>query len=428
MSRSFILWTTALAALFTLIALGAVWVLLKPSGPPLTQAGFSATTITPNADGEADIVRVSYTLNQPATVSIYFLNAAGHRFDFRQARARDAGIHTVDFSGVVAPFHLPTDAFAGEVLARALPDGMYTWVIEAHTAEGASNQLTGALTVQNADTLLPELLNLTVSPPVFTPNQDGLSDRETINVYLTKDIPEGGLHLFLVDDEGARLPIGEKDGLIKPGQRGLHTYDYDGGIDQGLNPPPDGTYSVLAEAEDALGQKIRVSNTVTIKNGGLPRADILKGQVDFSATAVRLGDTLYFTLTVENYGPSPIRTSGPPAGTVYTSMDDNPNRMGWYEQSGAWRVGLDCDTCTRDYPWRWALGTLDTLHVVEEDGQTYYYVLPGERAVVTGGVVLDEIVASRNPQYFWAGLIHEDVEISGINNRVDPHLVEIIRP
>jgi hypothetical protein len=31
-----------------------------------------------------------------------------------------------------------------------------------------------------------------------------------------------------------------------------------------------------------------------------------------------------------------------------------------------------------------------------------------------------------NPQYCWAGLIHEYVAIATINNRVDPHLIEII--
>ena len=43
--------------------------------------------------------------------------------------------------------------------------------------------------------------------------------------------------------------------------------------------------------------------------------------------------------------------------------------------------------------------------------------------MVTGGVVLDQIVTSRNPQYFWAGLIQEDVAI--YNNRADPHQIEI---
>jgi hypothetical protein len=45
---------------------------------------------------------------------------------------------------------------------------------------------------------------------------------------------------------------------------------------------------------------------------------------------------------------------------------------------------------------------------------------------VSGGIVLDHIVESRNPQYFWAGLIHQDVEIALVNNRVDPHSITIV--
>jgi len=123
-----------------------------------------------------------------------------------------------------------------------------------------------------------------------------------------------------------------------------------------------------------------------------------------------------------------MRTSGPPSGWVYRSMRENAAALGWYEESGAWRVGINCETCQRDYPWRWALGTPESLQTITENGVTYYYLPAGQRAVVTGGIVLDEVQAKRNPQYFWAGLIHEDVEIAAINNRVDPHLITVEQP
>ena len=66
--------------------------------------------------------------------------------------------------------------------------------------------------------------------------------------------------------------------------------------------------------------------------------------------------------------------------------------------------------------------------IPDASGQPQYYLLPGRRATVTGGLVLDRVTPSRNPQYFWAGLIHEDVEISQVNNRVDPNMVKIDRP
>ncbi len=420
-----ILPTVLTALLVAALLLGGAWLVLHPGGPALTAAAFSLKAITPNADGRQDVTRLSYTLRRPANVSIYFLDAQGRRFDFRRDAPRASGDHQVDFSGIVDAYHLPGDTFTGELLARVLPNGAYTWVVEAAEAGRPSGQITGPLTISDADTTLPELRNFTVSPPEFTPNQDGLNDRVRINVWLDKDVAEDGLQVTLISNaDNTQLPIAETNGALQPGQRGEHQYDYDGGIDLGQNPPPDGLYVVRAEAEDRLGQRLAVTSTLTIKDGGLPRAEILNGLVEFSATTVQLGQTLYFTLTVENYGRSPIRTSGPPAGTVYQSMTQNANTLGEYEQSGVYRIGLMCQTCKSDYPWRWALGTPDTLTTVkDESGHTQYYLMPGQRAVVTGGVVLDQVVESRNPQYFWAGLIHEDVEM--VNDRVDAHYITI---
>jgi len=42
--------------------------------------------------------------------------------------------------------------------------------------------------------------------------------------------------------------------------------------------------------------------------------------------------------------------------------------------------------------------------------------------------VLKDVIPARNPQYFWAGLIHEAVEVSAVNNRVDPLYVTIVTP
>jgi hypothetical protein len=422
--------STWLTVLIAILATGALLVVarlvLRPGGPALAQAAFSPAAITPNADGSQDVTRITYRLRRPASVSIYFIDAQGRRFDFRDDQPRDAGEHQVDFSGVVDPYRLPDDDFNAELLARVMPDGAYTWVIEAREAGAPAGQFAGTLNVSDAESQLPDLW-FAGTPSVFTPNQDGLDDRAAINVWLDKDIAEGGLRLDLVGAEGAATPIGEQATAIKAGQRGLHAFDYDGGIDNGLNPPPDGTYTLRAQAEDRLGQKMAATTQLTLKFGGLPRAQIMLGEVQFSATTLVLGETLYFTLTVENYGTAPIRTSGPPSGTVYDSMSANANTLGWYEESGAWRVGVDCDTCLRDYPWRWALGTPDTLtNIPDASGRPQSYLMPGERVTVTGGVVLDNIIESRNPQYFWAGLIHEDVGIDLVNNHVDPRQIEIV--
>lgn len=60
-----------------------------------------------------------------------------------------------------------------------------------------------------------------------------------------------------------------------------------------------------------------------------------------------------------------------------------------------------------------------------QDGKTYLFLEPGARVVVWGGVRLTDIEA-RNPQNCWAGLIHEDVEVSTQNNNVGSREVRLV--
>ncbi|MBL8046363.1 MAG: hypothetical protein JNL09_07480 [Anaerolineales bacterium] len=417
--------TLVIAVAITALALAAAWILLNPSGPPLANAAVSLEAISPNADRKDESTRFTYVLRRPATVSIYFINAAGERFYFRREKPRPAGENTVDFGGVVEPYLLPGEQYSAEVLARVLQDGAYTWTVEATDDAGQNNALTGTLTVQGADTTLPLLTNLTVGPKLFTPNQDGLDDRVTFNVDLTKTVPANNLRLYLIGPNSVEFTIGESANTPRePGEAGVHEYDYDGGVEFSEIPPPDGEYTVRAEAEDALGQKTRLATQLSIQGGGLPQAEIVQGQVDFSSNVVVVGDTLYFTITVQNYGQSPIRTTGPFAGHVYESMSQNYAATGFFQESGAFRIGLMCDTCMNDFPWRWALGTPENLTTLQDaNGRPHLYLMPGQRATITGGIVLDEIITRRNPQYFWAGLIHEDVRI--LNNRTDQQLITI---
>ncbi len=416
--------TTLTAILVLAGLLGAAAVFLRPAGPALAAAEFSLAAISPNADGREDAARITYRLRRPANVSIYFLDANGARYDFRADNPRDSGEHALLFSGIVEAYHRPADDYSAALLKRVLANGRYTWVVEATTPAGEISQIKGMLDVIEADAALPDLKNLTASPAVFTPNQDGLSDRVTINVWLDKEVPEDNLRLSLIGPNGFRYPIAETGAAVLLGRRGLHTYDYDGGIDAGENPPPDGDYTIHVEAEDKIGQKMMAEAPLTLNSSGLPRAEIYLGEVKWSTHSIPIGQALAFELTVENYGTAPIRTFGPWSGTQYQQAQ-NSNTLGFYEQDGAWRVGIDCDSCIRDYPWRWGLGDAQTLAAVVENGETYYYLLPGQRAVVKGSIALTEVIESRNPQYFWAGLIHEAVGISTVNNRVDQWQVTI---
>jgi len=383
-------------------------------GTLLSNVQVNPTTITPNADGLTDVTRISYSLSRSANLSIFLIDEAGQSHYFRDSRRRSTGDYGVDFSGVIN--------------GTMLPDGDYTWVVEATDDDGQTMDQRGSLTIQNADTDKPQLQGFSVYPQVFTPNQDGIDDRVDINYYLTK---EADVVVYLLGPDGTdRFPIAEVERDIKPGEPGFHTYDYEGGVDLGAEPPPDGLYTVYAEAEDKVGNRTIVTSTLTIKEGGVPRADIVAANVDFynpqtGDMVVPLGQTLAFTLTVENFGSVPIRTIGPGSGEHYRS-DENFNSKEFYQSSGVWRVGIDYEgNPSYAYPYRWAVGNLDELEQRVINNNTEYFLMPGQRAIVTGSIQLLDVPAEKDTVNFWAGLIHEDVRIDTFNDHVDPQPIVI---
>jgi len=424
--------------LAAVIILGAVLTTLTAceEKPLLSDVSFSADVITPNADKDADVLVITYNLNRSANVSIYFEDTKGNRYYFRQQAYRGPSVeapYQVLFAGVVDGYVSPSEKedFEGFIVEkRVLQNGEYTWVVEATDLEGITRRRSNTLTVADADTALPELRGFSLYPSVFTPNRDGIDDRVTINVNLKKDVEE--LTVYLKGDDGVRHHVEWKEKLTPLNEAGWHEFDYDAGVDYGADPPPDGVYTVTMQARDAVGQWTRTTGRLTIKQGGVPRAYILNGEVDWSGgggpeVSIPLNGTLYFTLTVENDSVVPIRTSGPPPGAVYTSTE-NYATLDEYVQSGVFRVGLHCETSPIDHPWRWAVGRPDDLVEITKNGETHFYLPAGERAIVTGGVRFVDVVEARNPQYCYASLLHEDVEISMVNFQVDPVRLRIQAP
>jgi hypothetical protein len=418
--------TTVIAMITLGIILMGAYVATMPRGSVIAEASIGSAVITPNADRRSDATTIQYRIRREAEVSIYFEDEHGQRYYFRRNESRASGAYAVLFSGVVEPYEVTGENLKAELIQRLVPDGTYTWVVEATDQFGSTDRQTGMLEVAEADTTLPDIWEFTVKPTIFTPNQDGIDDRLWINVSVPK---EAEILVYLIDENDEHIFIPEFQTERPSSESGRHSFEYDGGIDNGSDPPPDGTYQVVVEARDAEGQRLQTFSEMTIRDGGVPLAEILAQPVGdtvrFSAETVLEGDTLTFELTVENYGNAPIRTTGPESGYIYDQHEVFGNTE-FFEESGAWRIGIDCDTCLRDYPWRWALGTLDELTAIETNGVTHYYLMPGQRVVVRGGVRLTDIVASRNPQQFWAGLIHEDVGIAPLNNFVDPHWIEIV--
>ena len=404
-----------------LLILGACSFVGLPVRRLLYDVSLSDSVISPNADGDTDITRIEYKLARNATLSIYVVDGDGQKHYFRRERSRsrtlDRQPYRVDFGGVI-----PREVH-GLRQDRVLPDGEYTLVLEAVDEKGRSAVREFSLVIVDADTTPPELSGFSLDRHVFTPNRDGVDDRVKIVYYLTK---EANTSVYLVSSTGSTIkyPI-ERDpsnSATRDGEVGPYYYDYEGGVDKGAEPPPDGIYTVVVSAEDKVGNKVTVTDTLEIRDGGVPWGTIVGLEWQISDTVVPIGGTLYFTATVENYGKTPVRTTGPEPGTEYTT-DWNYATLGEYVSSGAFRFGIGYENSPiGDYPWRWSLGRHTELTAVQRGDETLYYLEPGQRALVYGRIrVLS--APPRNPTPFWAGLIHEDVEI--VNPRVDPKWITV---
>jgi len=422
--RARTLYRVSYVLLACLIGLTSLFLVSCRPKPLLQQVSVEPSLITPNADGTTDLAKVEFYLSRNATVNLSLTDAAGTEYSFRPPTRLGASEdpYKVYFGGVVEGYRLEDEPEADyTILKRMLPDGSYSWILTAVSEDGTQAVETGTLTLQDADTALPVIRGFTVSPDSFSPNQDGIGDRVTINLVLDKDVAD--LRVYLKGSDGIQHSIAEAEQSTEPLAKGWHTYDYDGGIDAGSQPPEDGVYTLFAEAQDAMGQHVIVSSTLELINAGLPRAYILNGEVEYSATTLVLSETLCFTLTVENDSITYLRTTGPWPGTLYRT-DQNFNTLGWSEESGVFRVALDFDTSLRNYPFRWGIGQpgVDLVRIGDS-----WYLPPEARSIMTGCVQVVEVPV-RNPLYYWAGLIHEDVEIALVNNRVDPNFVTIWEP
>jgi hypothetical protein len=449
---------TALAAFVAVIVVGVAGAkVIQPNRLLLSDSRFSLAKITPNGDGDADATTIDYTIGRNAKVTIAFVSkTTQQRFLFRNAEARPAGSYSVLFSGVVDGFAAPGDLPSGTIETRLIPNGDYAWSIQAVADDNGETATTnGVLTVADADSALPAMTDFSVSPQVFSPNQDGVDDRVSINISLAK---AATLTVYLEDAAQHRYYVAERIEGRKPGEKGAHLFDYDGGVDNNITPPPDGQYTVIVLAEDKEGQRTRRTGTVTIKDGGLPNAEIAaqstggtlfystlpykdsyyttesaKGEAvpqpqgvtsSLSTITMPQSDLLVFRLTVSNYGSTPIRTVGPWPGTVY-QYDQVAAAMNSEAVTGAWRVGLQCERSETTLPWRWAIGTPDQLTKVERDGDTFWYLPPGKQAVVWGAIRMTKLIKTRNPQVCNAALIHEDVEVPALQSNVGPISIEL---
>ncbi len=124
-------------------------------GGPLSDVSVQPAVISPNADGRDDIARIAYKVNQPADVSIYLSGPDGERYDLRAEAQRAPS---------PAPYEL---LFNGVSNGRLMPDGTYTWHVEAAADPGVQSY-SGTLQITGADVPFPGIQELTLSSPVFS--------------------------------------------------------------------------------------------------------------------------------------------------------------------------------------------------------------------------------------------------------------------
>lgn len=395
-------------------------------GPLLSDVTVSPDQISPNADGQTDVTEIRYTLSRSAYVSIYFEDEEGDRFFFRQNRRRSPGSYSVLWGGVMDEPEIEEVAGGtNEILSRVLPDGRYRWIVEAVDDDGHEEALDGAISLEDGDTEVPQLENFAVMPVVFRPNLDGLRDDwVSISYYLSKEVQNIQVYLLDPQKPGVKVHIAEGPNTIEPEEAGNHTYKYFGGVDLNAEPPPDGEYLVVGEANDLAGNRVRVTRPLTIEMGGRPRADVVQGEIDWvneinRVVSVPLGQKLCFSTIVKNEGDVPVRTNGPWPGQDYLFAEDftyesfnsiasrpeNRDKY-WFELPGAFRFGLNFSTTGYAYPFRWAIGRQQDLEYLEIEGESAWYLMPGESGQVSGCILFDGRPPGGNVLW-WGGLIHE---------------------
>jgi hypothetical protein len=393
------------------------------SGPMLSGVAASPQTITPNGDGSGDIAEIIYRVSRPVSVSIYFMDAAGARYDFRVGEPRPAGDYVAQFNGVIQS---PVSLAPGFVMnqARLLPNGSYRFVVQAVDSQGAREETSGNLAIADRDLTAPEIMDFSVFTPsynrepppgsaakiIFTPNRDGISDRIAVSFRLTKPAWSEVYLVRLGDANRTRYPIGERQWYKLPGTK---NFDYEGGVDLGNTPPPNGDYLCIAEATDLIGNHTVVAQPITVADGGVPLAEIVSAK--FAPLVVPLGGLLRVEIVVENIGPVTIRSKGPYSGTIYANTENlNAKSVSegadFYEEPGVFRVGVDYEGNSegREYPYRWGFEG-DVLR-------------PGERATVVGYIRIVSPVRPYNPN-FWVGLLHEQVR--KVNDKYKPTRITI---
>ncbi|MGI8479844.1 MAG: N-acetylmuramoyl-L-alanine amidase [Gaiellaceae bacterium] len=182
-------------------------------------------TITPNDDGQADTAVVGFRLTVPASVTVEVVDGDGVAVATVVDRMwTKAGKHTVDVDGTV------------------LPDGAYSVLVRARTPAGVEVEKVAPLLVSRTLGLV------SVTPSLFSPNEDGRNDRLEI-----------AFSLALAADVSVRI-VRDGSWVASPHaasyEAGAHLFEWNG--TRAAGRLRDGSYSAVVAATDALVGRVSV--------------------------------------------------------------------------------------------------------------------------------------------------------------------------
>lgn len=196
----------------------------------LTNLATVPSVITPNADGSADSMTVSFTLGSASLVTAQVLDESGAPLLTLISEERTAGNNSFEWG------------------AHVLPDGRYRMVV---TAKSGTKSVT-----KSAEVIVDRTLaGLQATPMVISPNGDGVNDGTTLSFALAQNVP---VRLDIVQ-------AGVVVGTPFQGQLGIgpQTIDWNG---TGFGAPLfDGVYQATVTVTDQLGD-VSLAVPITIDN------------------------------------------------------------------------------------------------------------------------------------------------------------------
>jgi hypothetical protein len=192
-----------------------------PGAAPVHDVFVSPSTISPNGDGYGDVGTIRYVLAVQASVSVRILDVTGATVaaliaDEPQSPGRNALAYNPE----------------------ALPDGQYTVVVTARTADGRLGSARKTFLVNRV------LSSVSAQPPVFTPDGDGIEDVLSVGFAISRP----ALVTVEIQQAGGLVAMIFEETLAA----GAYGVSWDGRTPTG--PAAPGSYEVVVRAADELGE------------------------------------------------------------------------------------------------------------------------------------------------------------------------------